>query len=53
MRSNLFRPSESNEGRRTIRFIKGDGRDYLFGQSPKAGGEEPLWTTPLGLDSFA
>lgn len=25
MRSNLCRPSESKEGRRTIRFIKGDG----------------------------
>ena len=25
MRFNLCRPSESNEGRRTIRFIKGDG----------------------------
>jgi len=25
MRFHLCRPSESNEGRRTIRFIKGDG----------------------------
>lgn len=53
MRSNLCRPSESNEGRRTIRFIKGDGLAYLlFGQSPKAGGGTTMDDTFLSEPRF-